>query len=177
MSKNIEKSKDNLVNRNDADHIADTERFEMIMKASPDCIKLFNLKNELLYLSPGGLAEHNFKNLDEAIGFDWTESIVPEQRDEIRQKIRESVEEKKIVSLDVKHLPEFANRGWCNLIISPVFDGNGNVKYFAGISRDITNRKKSEIELERLNKAMVERELQMVELKKENAKLKEKNDK
>lgn len=156
------------------------ERFEMLMQASPDCIKLFDLDNKLEYMSPGGLAEHNFKTMEEAVGFDWTESVVPEQREEIRQKIKESIEQKKAVSLDVKHLPEFANREWCHLIINPVFDAKGEVKYFVGISRDITERKHSDEEiqkhvreLELFNKVTVDRELKMAELKKENEKLKE----
>lgn len=159
------------------------EKFEMLMQASPDCIKLFNLDNKIEYLSPGGLIEHNFKSMDEAVGFDWTETIVPEQRDEIRRKIREAVDGKKTVALDVKHVPEYANREWCHLIINPVFDEKGEVKYFVGISRDITDRKHSEEELkkysfeqDRLNKAMIDREIKMIELKKENERLKKSAD-
>ncbi len=155
------------------------EKFEMLTEASPDCIKLFDLENKLLFMSKGGLEEHSFKTMGEAIGFDWTETVVPEQREEIRQKIKESIEERKIVSLDVKHLPEFANREWCHLLICPVFDDAGKVKYFVGISRDISDRKHSEEqmkryieELELFNKVTVGRELKMAELKKENEELK-----
>jgi len=83
------------------------------------------------------------------------------------------------MSLDVKHLPEFADREWCHLIVNPVFDKKGEVKYFVGISRDISERKQSEeilkktvIEQDRMNKIMTGRELKMIELKKENAQLK-----
>ncbi|HCJ45377.1 MAG: PAS domain S-box protein [Candidatus Moranbacteria bacterium] len=155
------------------------EKFEMLMESSPDCIKLFNLDNKIEYMSPGGLKEHNFRSLDEAIGFDWTLSVVPEQREEIRGVIARSIAEKKPMSLDVKHLPEFADREWCHLIVNPVFDKKGEVKYFVGISRDISERKQSEeilkktvIEQDRMNKIMTGRELKMIELKKENAQLK-----
>lgn len=155
------------------------EKFEVLTNASPDCIKLFNLDNKIEFMSPGGLKEHGFKSLEEAIGFDWTLSIVPEQREEIHNKIKESIREKKTVNLDVKHLPEFADREWCNLSISPVFDEEGNIKYFLGISRDISERKKMEEKIKKsneeqndLNKFMVNRELRMVELKEENARLK-----
>jgi PAS domain S-box-containing protein len=168
----------NKKNDHDRECREEKERFEMLMQASPDCIKLFDLDNKLEYMSPGGLAEHHFKSMEEAIGFDWTETVVPEQREEIRQKIKESIEQKRAVSLDVKHLPELADREWCHLIINPVFDAKGEVKYFVGISRDITERKHSEeeirrhvSELELFNKVTVGRELKMAELKKENEQL------
>ncbi|OHA83410.1 MAG: hypothetical protein A2937_03770 [Candidatus Yonathbacteria bacterium RIFCSPLOWO2_01_FULL_47_33b] len=157
------------------------EKFKVLTNASPDCIKLFDLNNKIIYMNPGGLEEHGLKTLEDAIGFDWTETVVPAQREEIRRKIKESVEERRTVSLDVEHLPQYANREWCSLIISPVFDDAGGVKYFVGISRDISDRKGSEDrlkkyaqELESLNRAMINRELKMVELKKENEDLKEK---
>jgi two-component system sensor histidine kinase DctS/two-component system sensor kinase FixL len=155
------------------------EKFEMLTNTSPDCIKLFNLENKIEFMSPGGLKEHGFKNLQAAIGFDWTESIVPEQREEVLRKIKESVQEKKTVCLDVKHLPEYADREWCSLSISPVFDKKGAVKYFIGVSRDISDRKlmeeqikKHSDEQESVNKMMVDRELKMIKLKKENDELK-----
>jgi PAS domain S-box-containing protein len=145
------------------------EKFKMLTDASPDCIKLFNLKNEVLFMNPGGLREHGFKSLEEAQGFDWTKSIVVKQRKEVLDKIKESVEQKKAVALDVQHLPELANREWCSLSINPVFDEHGEVKYFVGISRDISDRKKMENEE---NESFVDRELKMVELKKQNEDLK-----
>ena len=153
--------------------------FEMLMEASPDCIKLFGLDNKLEYLSPGGLREHGFKSLDEAIGFNWLELIVPEQREEVLEKLKESVEKKAPVSLDVRHPKEMADREWCHLIINPVFDEKGDVEYFVGISRDISSRMHHQRiteerldENERMNSIMVGRELKMVELKEENARLK-----
>ncbi len=69
--------------------------FHMLMNASPDCIKLFGMDNKLEYLSPGGLKEHGFTSFDEAIGFDWTETIAPEQREAVRAKIQECIEKKR----------------------------------------------------------------------------------
>jgi PAS domain S-box-containing protein len=170
--------------KKDVQRVADEalgEKFKVLTNASPDCIKLFNLENKIVYMNPGGLEEHRFKSLEDAIGFDWTESIVPGQREEIRRKIKESVEERRAVSLDVEHLSQYATREWCSLIVSPVFDDAGKVKYFVGISRDITDRRQSEERMKKyieeqdaLNKMMVNRELRMIELKKEKEELRKK---
>lgn len=156
------------------------EKFKILTNAFPDCIKIFNLDNKVEYMNPGGLAEHGFKSMKDAIGFDWTKTVVPEQREEIRQKIKESIDERKTVFLDVEHLPEFANREWCAMVISPIFDDQGNITSFIGVSRDITARKHSEErvkeylrEVESLNKMMIDRELRMIELKKEYKDLEE----
>lgn len=155
-------------------------KYKMLIDFSPDCIKIFNSENKIEYLSKGGLEEHNFHSEQDAIGFNWLDSVVPEQRDGILAKIKESIDEKKTVSIDVKHLPEFANREWCSVTIKPIFNDDGSIKYFIGISRDISERKRSEIKLKnyseeqkKLNNIMVGRELKMIELKKQ---LKEKGD-
>lgn len=161
--------------------VPEVDMFKALAESSPDCIKLFNLDNKIEYMNKGGLEEHNFKSADEAVGFDWTETVVPEQRDEVLRKIRESVDGKKTVYIDVHHLPEFSNRTWCSLSISPVFNGNGDVMYFVGISRDISERKRGEQELiiemgterEQLRNILAGRELMMSELKRENEDLKE----
>jgi len=155
------------------------DKFKMLVDVSPDCIKIFNLENKLEYLSKGGLKEHSFHSEQEAIGFNLVDSIVPEQKDEILAKIKECVEEKKAVYIDVKHLPEFSNREWCSLTINPVIEDDGSIKHFIGISRDISVRKRIQFELKasfdeqkKLNDLMIDRELKMIELKKEIASLK-----
>ena len=152
--------------------------FKILADTSPDCIKLFTLDNKIKFMSPGGLREHNLKRPEDAIGLDWTTTIIPEQRGEVLEKIKESIAEKKAVSIDVKHLPEFANREWCALTINPIFDEQWNVKYFVGISHDISGRKKTEQEIQehseeqsRLVNALIDREIKMTELKRENDEL------
>lgn len=153
------------------------EWFEMLANASPDCIKLFDLDNKVIFINQGGLKEHKFKKLKDAIGFEWTQTIVPEQREMVREKIKECVQSRAAVRFEIKHLPKFSNHEYDSTIVYPVFDNEDKIKYFVGISRDISEIKKAADELEQMNKFMVGRELRMVELKEENKKLREKLEK
>jgi len=63
--------------------------------------------------------------------------------------------------------------------ITPAMDGSGNIQFFVGIERDITLEKRAKealenraAELSRMNELMVDRELKMIEMKKELARLK-----
>lgn len=55
----------------------------------------------------------------------------------------------------------------------PIIDESGESIYLLGISEDITEKMRAINELEKMNMFMVDRELKMIELKKENEKLKE----
>lgn len=68
--------------------------------------------------------------------------------------------------------------------ISPVLDANRNIKFFIGMETDISKQKefeklllKEKDSLEKMNKFMVDREIKMYELKKENDRLRQLSEK
>lgn len=136
--------------------------FKDLAEQSPDCIKVFDKEGKIIYMSPGGLKEHGFKKEEEAIGWNFLESIVEEQREDVSEMLSNCLSDGKDSSMEVAHLHEYANRDWCDLSIRPIKSDDGGIIGALAISRDITGLKKSietlkqEVdEGERLKRAMI----------------------
>jgi PAS domain S-box-containing protein len=97
---------------------------------------------------------------------------------ELQEKIRESVDKAargEFVRFEATHISkEDGSSHYIDFSLKPVKDEAGKVIFMVPEGRDVTEQKQIEIklnekleELEKLNKFMVDRELKMVELKKE----------
>ncbi len=125
-------------------------RLKSIMNASPDCIKLLDLKGKAIYLSPCGLKEHNLKHKDLKA---WSaRKTVHKDSLALFDKSFARAKKGETVTFEVKHTAEGANRDWCLLTFSPIRDRQGRIINIFGVSRDITERKKAEKEMVESNK-------------------------
>ncbi len=176
------------------------EKYKTLTEASPDCIKLFDINGKLLYINPGGLEEHKIKNLKKALEEDWRiiESIRDKDKKKFATALEKAAREGKTSTIEIEHKKEFSNREFCLETIAPIKNKKGEITGIFGVSRDITQIKKTEQELKKIknnleleikertfeletkldefkkiNKIMVGRELKMVQLKEEIEKLKE----
>jgi PAS domain S-box-containing protein len=117
-----------------------------LFEKSNDCIKIIDLKGKVVYINEGGLKEHNFKKKEEAIGWNWLESVAKEYRRLLKESFSE-VAKGKSLSVDVQHIKPYSNREWCNVTLDPIFDDKGRVKNILAISKDITKYKRLEYKL------------------------------
>lgn len=156
-------------------------KYRLLTENSSDCIKLFDLQGNLLFMNNGGKKEH-FLDIDADIK---NFKIIDTISDEDKPKFKEFFEKAKngISSVvELRHTKEGASREICSEMFQPVTDDGGKVVGVFGVSRDITKIKKVEedlyskiVDLEKINKFLVGRELKMIELKKEIEALKAKD--
>lgn len=129
-------------------HIEAEGRYKTLIETSPDCIKLFDLKTNILYMNSGGLTEHSLKNQDEARAFKAIESFVKEDQKNVSDAIASAVNGK-TVTVIARHKPEYSNRETCRETFAPIFADDGKtVTAVFGISTDITDIKRKERELQ-----------------------------
>ncbi|MFC1644843.1 PAS domain-containing protein [Patescibacteria group bacterium] len=172
-------------------------KYKTLVETSPDCIKLFDTRGNLLYINPGGIREHSLGSLDEAIKSGWkmTDSVVSADIEKVNMAF-DRAKNGEIVTFEVGHNDE-ADRDVCLETMAPVINEDGEVEAIFGVSRDISEMKNTEKELleikgnleeevrkkvgemadkmdevERINEIMVDRELVMIRLKGEIEKLK-----
>ncbi|MFZ3044151.1 MAG: PAS domain S-box protein [Minisyncoccia bacterium] len=145
--------------------------FSTLAQSSPDCIKLFDTKGKLIFMNEGGLKEHGYKNIEEALKGDYLGTMLPESQEAFRAAFAAALVGDSS-SMEAEHTKEGSNREWCLEMLTPIQDLSGEISGVMGISRDITHRKKMEEELqekvddlEKANRLMVGRELKMIELK------------
>ncbi|MFA6519484.1 MAG: PAS domain-containing protein [Candidatus Paceibacterota bacterium] len=154
--------------------------FTALAQNSPDCIKLFDTKGNLSFINKGGLAEHHYKDVEDAKRHNFIEALAPESQTEFKEAFNSALNGK-TVSIEVHHTKEGSVNEYCFEIVTPIRSDTGEITGVIGVSRDITERKRRERELqekvtdlERANELMIGRELKMVELKDEIEELKQK---
>lgn len=134
------------------------EKYKVLTETSPDCIKLFDINGNLLYINPGGLKEHGLKSLDEALKKNWqaADTLVDDDKLKFKKALKDAA--KGIIStIEIRHTKKGADREACLEIIAPVKDKNKVIAIY-GVSRDITESKRIVRELVK-SKEDLEKEL------------------
>ncbi len=132
---------------------ASRNKYETLVKASPDCIKLFDINGDLAFVNHDTLHLKCQKNSDNAEKCDYAESIVEEDREKFKNGIKEAVSGKTNI-IEIRHVPGFAKE-ICMEILAPLRDSDGRVIGVFGVSRDVTGYKKLEKTKETLTQMIV----------------------
>ena len=146
-----------------------------LMENIPDHIYFKNLKSEFLLLSKSQVISYGLENQSEVLGktdFDFYEIDHAQQAFDDEQKIIET--EEPLIGIEEKTNRKDGSEVWVSTTKMPLYSPDGKIIGTFGISKDITELKKNEAEiakriadLEYYQSFVINRELKMIELKKE----------
>ncbi|MCF6277028.1 MAG: PAS domain-containing protein [Candidatus Magasanikbacteria bacterium] len=157
------------------------EEVKCILDASLDCIKILDLKGDILYINRGGLLEHGFKDRLQTQNWDYLKTIEEVYLKKIKRAMKKALDGVPS-TIEIKHITKgvkgASNRTWCNMTFSQVKSSKEKNAYILLVSRNITKEKKIEEKLkhkieklEKINKLLVRRECKMAKMKKRLKKL------
>ncbi len=156
--------------------------FRTIFNAEPECVKILSPDGSLIDMNPAGLRMINAKAPDMLVGQNLLCLVHDDFKDRYQQFIKELLQGKES-SLEFKIKTFDGNSLWVDSHGTLIKDENGKIKAILIVTRDITEKKQLQEELERKVKertehlqriinTMAEREVRMAELKKEIKQLK-----
>ncbi len=157
------------------------ERFDFISKATSDAIYDWNIETGSIWFSEGFQKVFGYKKEEIVESLDWwSKKIHEEDKTRIDKEIERTLSSNQnMLSLDYRFKKSDGSYVSVQDRAYLVRDTGGKAVRFIGVMQNITEIKKYEDELkkrtdeaERLNKITIDRELKMIELKKELSKYK-----
>ena len=155
--------------------------YQAIIESLPHIVWVADSEGQVTYVNKAwhDLTGYSF---EESLSTGWAVAIHPKDAPELLQKWENAYKYGEPYERECRFVSKDGTIIYCTFIGLPVRDENGEITNWVGMDLNITKEKilekelKDKIsELEKMNQMMVDREMKMIELKKEIQKLK--NDK
>jgi PAS domain S-box-containing protein len=124
-----------------------------IIETEPECVKLLDSEGRIVSMNPSGLRMIEADSLEQVKGQKTEGLIVPEHRDAFKTLIERVINGER-GTLEFKVVGLKGTERWLETSAVPFEDESVNRKLLLGVTRDITQRKKDELERERLNEEL-----------------------
>ena len=123
--------------------LVESEEFNRgIVESSTDCIKVLDLKGNLLYISQNGQRLLQMTELEPFLNTSWVDFWAGEAKLAAADSVRRAAQGENVVFLgDGNTLG--GERKWWNTVITPIRGEDGNVERLLAISRDVTDQKQA----------------------------------
>jgi len=131
------------------------ERFRTLTTLAPIGIYLTDSKGSCIYVN-SRWCEIAGMDLSEAAGEGWIRGIHPEDRETVISKWKETVESAGRWELEYRFQTPDNQISWVYGLATPLLDEAGRVVRYVGINMDITERKQSEEEKEKLQAQLLQ---------------------
>ena len=129
---------------------ASEARYRALVEMSPDAITLSDLSGTIVYCNRQTAVIHGYENVNQIVGSNVLAHFAPEEQAGVLQKIQDALTLKQICDTPFDLLKKDGSRfpGEIRARLIPGPDGSPNG--IIGITRDVTERKKAEVEREAL---------------------------
>jgi len=136
--------------RVEMDLVASEANLKAIIEAEPECVKVLAPDGTLKQMNRAGLDMIEADAEEQVIGAKVVELVVPEHKDAFNA-LNKKIGQGETGSLEFEIVGLKGRRRWLETHAVPMRDGNGLVTAILGVTRDITEHKKAQRELERLS--------------------------
>ncbi|MEH1925203.1 PAS domain-containing protein [Nostoc sp.] len=140
--------RDITVRQQTEEALRQSEEFKnRILESSSDCIKVLSLDGRLLYMNTGGLCLMEIDDLNSHLNTEW----LCFWEGSYRQQAEEALAAAKTGEVRIfrGYCPTVKGTSkWWEVVVSPILDAFGQMERILLISRDITERKKTELLLQ-----------------------------
>jgi PAS domain S-box-containing protein len=130
--------------------LQESEEFrKRMVESSPDCIKVLNVKGQLIYMNAAGICLLEIENFDSYLHSPWCRLWEREYLEQAQQALTRALAG--LIYNFQGYCPTTKGTPkWWDVSVSPMFNALGEVESVLVVSRDISDRKHAEVERERL---------------------------
>ncbi len=128
--------------------LRESEAFNrQILESSPDCVKVLDLEGRLLYMNVGGERLLEICDFDTCRNSSWLEFWQGSSRQSAQQALETAIAGS--ASKFQGYCPTMKGTPkWWEVVVTPIVNADGQIERLLSISRDITERKQAEQQLQ-----------------------------
>jgi PAS domain S-box-containing protein len=124
------------------------DRYKTLIQTSPDAVTVTDIGGRITYVSHQTLKLHGFRRKEELLGRQFADLIAPESRAQAIIYLHKTMKEGLTRNLEYTLLKKNGNRFIGEIDTAVVKDAQGNPQTFIAVTRDITDRKEVQVQLE-----------------------------
>ncbi len=124
------------------------ERYRSLVDTSPDAITLTDLEGKILMVNQQGLVSYGCETTEELIGRKALDFIAPEDRSRALENLKKTLELGQVTNIEYTFMRKDGSSYPVELSASVILDADQRPKAFIGLTRDISQRKRAEKELQ-----------------------------
>jgi len=125
-----------------------------LVSISPDAIIICDLQGTITYVSPQALRLYGCQSEAELVGRNAIHFIAPEDREKVRTLYQMTLRENAGRSAELTAFRKDGSRSVVELHVTTIRDSEGKPKVLVCFARDITERKRMELELQNRNEEL-----------------------